>query len=170
MTLLFAALVVGTGVVGPQGAPTTASAPAPGAGTAPTEVIPAPPDVVADAAAGPQDEIPPPPDVAAGERSDGRLDPMPKRRWRLLPQVLLFPLRGLFWLICWPTGAALRLEDRAHPIGRFMSWFTWNDGARGLRPAFYYSTIYVPEFGLRYFDNLSLGVDRSPSRNKTSLR
>ena len=103
--------------------------------------------------------VAPPPNPAAGERSDGRLDPPPTRRWRLVPQVLLFPFRGLFWLISWPVGAALRVEDRSHPMERFVSWITWNDGQRGLRPAFYYSTIYVPEFGLRYYDHLSLGVD-----------
>lgn len=103
--------------------------------------------------------VAPPPNPAAGERSDGRLNPPPTRRWRLVPQVLLFPFRGLFWLISWPVGAALRVEDRSHPMERFVSWITWNDGQRGLRPAFYYSTIYVPEFGLRYYDHLSLGVD-----------
>ncbi len=115
----------------------------------------------------PEQQLPPPPDVAAGERSDGRIDPLPKRRWRLLPEVLLFPLRGLFWLIRWPVAPALRLEDRKHPMARFVSWITWSDGQRGLRPAFYYSTIYVPEFGLRYFDNLSLGVDTRMSLTAT---
>ncbi|MCU1281779.1 MAG: hypothetical protein JWM53_5325, partial [bacterium] len=126
---------------------------------------PAPPPAVATAAA--PTIMPPPPDVVAGERSDGRLDPLPKRRWRLVPQVLMSPLRGLFWLIRWPVGPALRLEDRKHPMGRLVSWLTWNDGARGLRPAFYYSTIYVPEFGLRYFDNLTLGVDTRMSLTAT---
>jgi hypothetical protein len=101
----------------------------------------------------------PPPNPVVGERSDGRLDPPPSRRWRLAPQVLWAPFRGLVWLFRLPIGAALRFEDRAHPLGRISSWLTWNDGLRGLRPAFYYSTIYVPEFGLRYFDHLSLGTD-----------
>ena len=98
----------------------------------------------------------PPPNPAAGERSDGRLDPPPKRRWRLLPQILLFPFRALF------LGAALSRRRRAplrrqEPSGRAprSAFSRWNDGARGLRPAFYYSTIYVPEFGLRYFDHLT---------------
>jgi hypothetical protein len=102
---------------------------------------------------------PPPPDVAAGERSDGRLDPPPARRLRLLPEVLLFPVRALFWALRWPIGAALRWEDRRHPFRRIVDALTWSGGMRGLRPAFYYSTITVPEFGLKYFDHLTLGVD-----------
>jgi len=104
-------------------------------------------------------DAPPPPDVDAGERSDGRLDPIPRRRWRLVPQVLLFPLRALFWGLEWPIGAALRVEDRVHPFRRALDALTWSGGTRGLRPAFYYSTIYIPEFGLRYYDHLTLGVD-----------
>jgi hypothetical protein len=104
-------------------------------------------------------DAPPPPDVDAGERSDGRLDPIPRRRWRLVPQVLLFPLRALFWGLEWPIGAALRVEDRVHPFRRALDALTWSGGTRGLRPAFYYSTIYVPEFGLQYFDHASLGPD-----------
>jgi hypothetical protein len=99
------------------------------------------------------------PNPAAGERSDGRIDPPPKRGWRLVPEVLLFPLRGLFWLIGLPVGAALRTEDRVHPMRRVIDAISWSEGTRGIRPAFYYSTIYVPEFGLRYFDHRSLGVD-----------
>jgi hypothetical protein len=102
---------------------------------------------------------PPPPDVAAGERPDGRLDPPPSRRWRLLPQVLLFPLRALFWGFELPIGATLRFEDRLHPFHRLVDVLTWSGGTRGLRPAFYYSTISVPEFGLTYFDRRTLGVD-----------
>jgi hypothetical protein len=117
----------------------------------PTAAAP-PPDATAENDA-------PPPDVAAGERSDGRLDPPPRRRWRLLPEVLLFPLRGLFWLLQWPIGGAVRFEDRHHAMARLVSFVTWNDGERGLRPAFYYSTISVPEFGLTYYDHLSLGFD-----------
>jgi hypothetical protein len=101
----------------------------------------------------------PPPDPAAGEPTDGRLDPPPARRWRLVPELMLFPLRSIFWAASYPIGAALRFEDRHHPLARLSSLLTWNDGERGLRPAFYYSTIYVPEFGLRYFDHVSLGVD-----------
>ena len=103
--------------------------------------------------------VAPPPDVAAGERSDGRLDPPSKRRWRLLPQVLLFPVRVLFWGVEWPVGATLRVEDRAHPFRRILDAITWSGGTRGLRPAFYYSTITIPEFGLTYFDHASLGTD-----------
>ena len=110
----------------------------------------------------------PPPNPAAGERSDGRLDPPPKRRWRLLPEILLFPLRGIFWLVQFPLGGALRFEDRHHPMGRLVSWLTWDDGARTLRPAFYYSTIYVPEFGLKYSDHLTLGVDTNLSLTATT--
>ncbi len=109
----------------------------------------------------------PPPDTAAGERSDGRLDPLPKRRWRLLPEVLLAPFRGIFLFLRYPLGGALRFEDRHHPSGRLISWLTWSDGQRTLRPAFYYSTIYVPEFGLKYNDNLTLGVDTNLSVTAT---
>jgi hypothetical protein len=118
---------------------------------APAVAVPDPP--------APVEVVAPAPNPAAGERSDGRLDPPPSRRWRLLPQVLLFPLRGLVWLIGAPVGAALRMEDRDHPMRHVVNFFTWNDGQRALRPAFYYSTIYVPEFGLRYYDHLTLGVD-----------
>lgn len=132
----------------PPPAPTTTSPPATSSSPpATSEVATAPPDTR------------PPPDVAAGERSDGRLDPRPPRHWRLVPEILLFPLRALFWAIQWPVGAALRLEDRDHPFKRLVNGLTWSGGTRGLRPAFYYSTIYVPEFGLKYFDHLSLGVD-----------
>lgn len=105
------------------------------------------------------EEAPPPPDVTAGERSDGRVEPLPARRWRLVPQVLLFPLRAIFWGLEWPIGGALRLEDRVHPFKRVTDALTWSGGTRGLRPAFYYSTITVPEFGAVYFDHRSLGVD-----------
>ncbi len=101
----------------------------------------------------------PPPDVAAGERSDGRLDPPPPRCWRLVPEALLFPVRALLLALRYPIGATLRLEDRYHPLSRIADALTWSGGLRGLRPAFYYSTIYVPEIGLRYFDRLTLGVD-----------
>ncbi|MGZ3439489.1 MAG: hypothetical protein ACXVDD_08230, partial [Polyangia bacterium] len=101
----FVVLAVTGGAV-PAAAPATpqnvAPAPAPAAAVAPP---PAPP---------------PPPDVAAGERSDGRRDPPSARRWRLLPEVLLFPLRALFWGLRWPIGAALRLEDRHHPFRRIV--------------------------------------------------
>jgi hypothetical protein len=109
----------------------------------------------------------PPPATAAGERADGRLDPPSTRRWRLLPEVLLFPFRGLFWIASYPIGSAVRFEDRHHPMGRLASWLTWDDGARSLRPAFYYSTIYVPEFGLKYTDRLTLGVDTNLSATAT---
>src|SRR6185312_11803660 len=107
--------------------------------------------------------VDPPPNPAAGERSDGRLDLPPKRRWRLLPQILLFPFRALFWGLSYPVGFGVRYEDRKHPLERLGSFLTWSDGQRGLRPAFYYSTIYIPEFGLRYFDHLTLGVDTNLS-------
>lgn len=102
---------------------------------------------------------PPPPDVVAGERPDGRTDSVPPRRWRLVPQVLLFPLRAIFWGLEWPIGGALRLEDRVHVFKRVSDALTWSGGTRGLRPAFYYSTITVPEFGAMYFDRRTLGVD-----------
>lgn len=105
------------------------------------------------------ESAPPPPDVVAGERPDGRTDSIPPRRWRLVPQVLLFPLRAIFWGLEWPIGGALRLEDRVHVFKRVTDALTWSGGTRGLRPAFYYSTITVPEFGLVYFDRRSLGVD-----------
>ena len=91
---------------------------------------------VADPSA-PVAAVAPAPNPAAGERSDGRLDPPPSRRWRLVPQILLFPLRALVWCIEYPTGAALRLEDRDHPMRRLVNLITWNDGQRTLRPAFY---------------------------------
>jgi hypothetical protein len=103
--------------------------------------------------------VAPPPDPSIGERTDGRVDPPAKRHWRIVPRVLLFPFYGLIKLIEYPVAAALKYEDRKHPFGRFTSLFTWSGGDRGLRPAFYYSTIYVPEVGLHYFDRLSLGTD-----------
>ena len=136
----------------PSVAPPPAPAVAPPA--PPGDTLPSPAPEAAAAA-----ESPPPPDVDAGERSDGRVDPLPKRRWRLLPEVLLFPLRALFWGLEWPIRGALRLEDRKHPFRRIVDALTWSGGTRGLRPAFYYSTIYVPEFGVKYFDHSSLGTD-----------
>lgn len=140
----------------PPAAPPVATPPndnaPPAAATAPPES--APPEATAPPVA-----TAPPPDVVAGERSDGRLDPPPKRRWRLLPEVLLFPFRAIFWGISYPVGAALRTEDRIHPMHRVFDLFTWSGGTRGIRPAFYYSTINIPEFGLKYFDHASLGVD-----------
>lgn len=102
---------------------------------------------------------PPPPDVVNGERPDGRTEPIPARRWRLVPEVLLFPLRAVFWGLEWPVGSALRLEDRVHVFKRVTDALTWSGGTRGIRPAFYYSTITVPEFGAVYFDHRTLGVD-----------
>ncbi|HEY2744262.1 MAG TPA: BamA/TamA family outer membrane protein [Polyangia bacterium] len=110
-------------------------------------------------AAPPADAVAPAPNPAAGERYDARLDPPPKRRWRLLPQILLFPFRALLLALRYPVGAALRFEDRVHPTERAIGLVTWSDGARGIRPAFYYTSIYIPEFGVRYFDNVLLGVD-----------
>ena len=127
---------------------------APPAAVTPPPVVtpsPAPPVVVA-----PPGVAPPP---AAGERTDGRIDPPPTRGWRWIPRILLFPFRAIFWAVRYPTGVAIREEDRHHPMARFISWLSWNDGQRGIRPAFYYSTIYIPEFGLRYYDHLTLGVD-----------
>jgi hypothetical protein len=123
-----------------------------------TVAAPAPPPTAPDSTA-PGSTEPPPPDVTAGERSDGRLDPPPRRTWRLAPQVLLFPLRALFWTLRWPVSGALTLEDRHHAYRRVVDVFTWSGGTRGLRPAFYYSTVTIPEFGLKYFDHRSLGFD-----------
>ncbi|MCU1282536.1 MAG: outer membrane protein assembly complex, YaeT protein [bacterium] len=106
----------------------------------------------------PVENIAPAPNPAIGERSDGRLDPPPKRRWRLLPEVLLSPLRGLVWVVAQPVGAALREEDRKHPMRRLVDLLTWSHGQRALRPAFYNSTIYIPEFGLRLRPQPWLGL------------
>jgi hypothetical protein len=134
-----------------QSAQPTASAPAtPGAQPTPSEAVQTPAEELA---------VAPPPDVAAGERSDGRLDPPPDREWRRLPQVLLFPFRAIFWLLQWPVVGLVRLEDRHQILAHVVSALTWSGGTRGIRPAFYYTTVTVPEFGLKYFDRRTLGVD-----------
>jgi Omp85 superfamily domain len=157
--LVLAAVLAGLAGDDPPegGAAPPAPAAAPAAPTAPAAATePAPPSAGEPA---PSPGLAPPPNPAAGERPDGRLDPLPKRRWRLVPEILLAPLRGIFWVIRLPTEPALKAEDRHHPFARFLSWITWSDGQRGLRPAFSFSTVFIPEFGLSYFDNLSLGVD-----------
>jgi surface antigen Omp85-like protein len=101
----------------------------------------------------------PPPDPALGERPDGRLGALPKRSWRIVPEILMFPFRAIFWGLRYPIEAALRFEDRYHTFQRITDAITWSGGTRGIRPAFYYSTIIIPEFGLTYFDHATLGPD-----------
>ena len=65
----------------------------------------------------------------------------------------------MFFLLRYPVGGILCLEDRYHLAARGAATLTWSNGQRDVSPVFYFSTIYIPEFGARYTDRLTLGPD-----------
>jgi Omp85 superfamily domain len=122
------------------------------AGAVPEDSSPSP-------GAAPVAEERPPPDPAAGERPDGRLDRSPIRWGHISAEIALFPFRALFLLLRYPVGFTLRFEDRHHLIARGSARLSGSNGQRDVSPVFYYSTIFIPEVGLRYIDLRTLGRD-----------
>ncbi|MDB4970907.1 MAG: hypothetical protein JWN44_6596 [Myxococcales bacterium] len=104
----------------------------------------------------------PAPDPSRGETYDG----LPHRPgWRddvkLVPRLVLTPMRGVFRGIGWVAHKLLDWDEVNRVHETVFEAFSTDDGKIGVRPAFQYSISFTPVVGLRFFDQKLLG----PSTN-----
>jgi hypothetical protein len=99
---------------------------------------------------------------SAAANADEIRGPVPPRaRWKdgmlWVPRIIVFPLRLIFLGLSYPVRAGARLDERHQIHEHIYHAITWNDGQIGIRPAFSFSLLQTPTFGLSFFDRRSMG-------------
>ena len=100
----------------------------------------------------------PAPDPSRGETYDGRPHgPGWRDNLKLVPRLVLTPLRELFAGLGWVAHHLLDWDERNRVHETVLAAATTSDGTIGVRPAFQYSISFAPVVGLRFFDQKLLG-------------